>query len=128
MLAIGRGLASSPKLLMLDEPSLGMAPAVGDFIFGRLVEIRRAAALTILLVEQRVAEALEFADHAYVLEAGRVTTGSGRPTSACDAAPSFVSRRGSAPRHRNANTGKWADRLVDTRGPWRYVSTHLHPG
>ena len=72
MLAIGRGLASSPKLLMLDEPSMGLAPAVADFIFERLIEIRRQSKLTILLVEQRVAEALETADHGYVLEAGRV--------------------------------------------------------
>ena len=72
MLAIGRGLASSPKLLMLDEPSMGLAPATADFIFERLIEIRRQSNLTILLVEQRVAEALESADHGYVLEAGRV--------------------------------------------------------
>jgi branched-chain amino acid transport system ATP-binding protein len=72
MLAIGRGLASSPKLLMLDEPSMGLAPAVADFIFERLIDIRRQSKLTILLVEQRVAEALESADHGYVLEAGRV--------------------------------------------------------
>jgi branched-chain amino acid transport system ATP-binding protein len=72
MLAIGRGLASSPKLLMLDEPSMGLAPATADLIFDRLIEIRRQTGLTILLVEQRVAEALESADHGYVLEAGRV--------------------------------------------------------
>jgi branched-chain amino acid transport system ATP-binding protein len=72
MLAIGRGLASSPKLLMLDEPSMGLAPTIADFIFERLMEIRRASKLTILLVEQRVAEALESADHGYVLETGRV--------------------------------------------------------
>ena len=72
MLAIGRGLASSPKLLMLDEPSMGLAPAIADFIFEKLMEIRSEAELTILLVEQRVAEALESADHGYVLEAGRV--------------------------------------------------------
>jgi branched-chain amino acid transport system ATP-binding protein len=72
MLAIGRGLASSPKLLMLDEPSMGLAPAIADLIFERLLEIRRATGLTILLVEQRVAEALQFADHGYVLETGRV--------------------------------------------------------
>jgi branched-chain amino acid transport system ATP-binding protein len=72
MLAIGRGLASSPKLLMLDEPSMGLAPTIADFIFERLIEIRRQTKLTILLVEQRVAEALESADHGYVLEAGRV--------------------------------------------------------
>jgi branched-chain amino acid transport system ATP-binding protein len=72
MLAIGRGLASSPKLLMLDEPSMGLAPGLADFIFERLIEIRRQSNLTILLVEQRVAEALESADHGYVLETGRV--------------------------------------------------------
>src|SRR5215207_4288630 len=72
MLAIGRGLASSPKLLMLDEPSMGLAPTIADFIFDRLIEIRRQSRLTILLVEQRVAEALESSDHGYVLEAGRV--------------------------------------------------------
>ena len=72
MLAIGRGLASSPKLLMLDEPSMGLAPAIADFIFDKLIEIREQTKLTILLVEQRVAEALESADHGYVLEAGRV--------------------------------------------------------
>ncbi|WP_407154678.1 ABC transporter ATP-binding protein [Bradyrhizobium sp. STM 3557] len=72
MLAIGRGLASSPKLLMLDEPSMGLAPSTADFIFERLIEIRRQSGLAMLLVEQRVAEALETADHGYVLEAGRV--------------------------------------------------------
>ncbi|MBR0840964.1 ABC transporter ATP-binding protein [Bradyrhizobium liaoningense] len=72
MLAIGRGLASSPKLLMLDEPSMGLAPSTADFIFERLIEIRRQSGSTMLLVEQRVAEALESADHGYVLEAGHV--------------------------------------------------------
>jgi branched-chain amino acid transport system ATP-binding protein len=72
MVAVGRGLASSPKLLMLDEPSMGLAPTIADFIFEKLLEIRRQTRLTILLVEQRVAEALESADHGYVLEAGRV--------------------------------------------------------
>jgi len=72
MLAIGRGLASSPRLLMLDEPSMGLSPAIADFIFERLLDIRKSADLTILLVEQRVAEALQFADRGYVLEAGRV--------------------------------------------------------
>jgi branched-chain amino acid transport system ATP-binding protein len=72
MVAIGRGMASSPRLLMLDEPSMGLSPAVADFIFERLIDIRREANLTILLVEQRVAEALQYADHGYVLETGRV--------------------------------------------------------
>jgi branched-chain amino acid transport system ATP-binding protein len=84
MLAIGRGLASSPKLLMLDEPSMGLAPAVADYIFERLLDIRRHSSLTILLVEQRVAEALEFADHGYVLEAGRVVLKGGTGTLRAD--------------------------------------------
>jgi branched-chain amino acid transport system ATP-binding protein len=57
---------------MLDEPSMGLAPTIADFVFERLMEIRKDAELTILLVEQRVAEALESADHGYVLETGRV--------------------------------------------------------
>ena len=72
MLAVGRGLASSPKLLMLDEPSMGLSPVMADFIFERLIEIRRQTQVTVLLVEQRVAEAIESADYGYVLEAGRV--------------------------------------------------------
>lgn len=72
MLAIGRGLASSPRLLMLDEPSMGLAPTIADQIFERIEGIHREAKLTILLVEQRVAEALESCDRGYVLESGRV--------------------------------------------------------
>jgi branched-chain amino acid transport system ATP-binding protein len=72
MLAIGRGLASAPDLLMLDEPSMGLAPTIVDAIFERIHLIHRNG-LTILLVEQRVAEALETCDHGYVLETGRVS-------------------------------------------------------
>lgn len=72
MLAIARGLASSPKLLMLDEPSMGLAPAIADEIFERIVDIHQQDGQSILLVEQRVAEALHFADRGYVLESGRV--------------------------------------------------------
>ena len=72
MLAIARGLASSPKLLMLDEPSMGLAPSTADEIFERIVSIHQESGLTVLLVEQRVAEALHFASRGYVLEAGRV--------------------------------------------------------
>jgi branched-chain amino acid transport system ATP-binding protein len=70
MLAVGRALMSDPKLLMLDEPSLGLAPAIVESMyetFGRL----HKAGLTILLAEQSVELALEFADHAYVLQVGR---------------------------------------------------------
>jgi branched-chain amino acid transport system ATP-binding protein len=80
MLAIGRGLASSPELLMLDEPSMGLAPAIADEIFERIVTIREAQHLSILLVEQRVAEALHFADRGYVLETGRVILDGDRET------------------------------------------------
>ncbi|MFL5255308.1 MAG: ABC transporter ATP-binding protein [Rhodopila sp.] len=72
MVAIGRGLACAPKLLMLDEPSMGLAPTVADTIFERVSQIHREDGMTILLVEQRVAEALELADHGYVLETGHM--------------------------------------------------------
>jgi len=72
MLAIGRGIASMPRLLMLDEPSMGLAPAVADAIFERITELHREDGLTILLVEQRVAEAVQSCDFGYVLETGRV--------------------------------------------------------
>jgi branched-chain amino acid transport system ATP-binding protein len=71
MLAIGRGIASSPRLLMLDEPSMGLAPMVADLIFERIAELHREG-LAILLVEQRVAEAVQSCDFGYVLETGRV--------------------------------------------------------
>jgi len=72
MVAIGRGLACAPKLLMLDEPSMGLAPAVAETIFERVSQIHREDGLTVLLVEQRVAEALELSDHGYVLETGHM--------------------------------------------------------
>ncbi len=72
MLAIGRGIASSPKLLMLDEPSLGLAPTVADAIFEGIEQIHRERGITVLLVEQRVAEAIESCDRGYVLQSGRV--------------------------------------------------------
>jgi len=71
MVAIGRGLACAPKLLLLDEPSMGLAPSVADMIFECIEEIHRDG-VTTLLVEQRVVEALETCDVGYVLETGRV--------------------------------------------------------
>ena len=72
MLAIGRGIASSPRLLLLDEPSMGLAPTVADLIFDRIAALNREDRITLLLVEQRVAEALESCDYGYVLETGQV--------------------------------------------------------
>jgi branched-chain amino acid transport system ATP-binding protein len=72
MLAMGRGLASSPRLLLLDEPSMGLAPVLADLIFGRIEQIHRQSGVTVLLVEQRVAEALGSCDYGYVLESGHL--------------------------------------------------------
>ncbi|HEY6103012.1 MAG TPA: ABC transporter ATP-binding protein [bacterium] len=78
MLAIGRALMSDPDLLMLDEPSLGLAPIVVRDVFSVIAQIR-SRGVTVLLVEQNVAQALAVADHAYVLENGRITLqGSGK--------------------------------------------------
>jgi branched-chain amino acid transport system ATP-binding protein len=85
MLAIGRGLASAPELLMLDEPSMGLAPAVVDVIFERIQQVHRERGLTILLVEQRVAEALEACDRGYVLETGKVVLEGSHDTLMSDA-------------------------------------------
>ena len=71
MLAIGRALMTQPKLLMLDEPSLGLAPLIVREIF-RIIETLREAGTSILLVEQNARAALEVADHGYVLETGAI--------------------------------------------------------
>lgn len=72
MLAMSRALMSHPKLLMLDEPSMGLAPILVDQIFDIIKELH-AAGTTILLVEQNASKALEIADRAYVLETGNIT-------------------------------------------------------
>jgi branched-chain amino acid transport system ATP-binding protein len=72
MLAIARALLSKPKFLMLDEPSLGIAPLLVKSIFEKIVEINRTTGLTILLVEQNANLALEVSSYAYVLETGKV--------------------------------------------------------
>ena len=77
MLAIARGLLASPRLLLLDEPSLGLAPQMVDEVFSAIEEIHKEGT-TILLVEQNALRALEIADRAYVLETGQIRlTGTG---------------------------------------------------
>jgi branched-chain amino acid transport system ATP-binding protein len=71
MLALGRGLMSNPKLMLLDEMSLGLAPIVINNVYKALREIRERG-ITILLVEQNVRRSLDEADRAYIMEAGRV--------------------------------------------------------
>jgi branched-chain amino acid transport system ATP-binding protein len=73
MLAIVRALLSKPKLLLLDEPSLGLAPKMTDFVFDMLMRLREEG-LTVLLVEQKARQALKIADRAYLMETGRIVT------------------------------------------------------
>ncbi|TAM88403.1 ABC transporter ATP-binding protein [bacterium] len=72
MLAIARGLLAKPRLLLLDEPSMGLAPKLVDAIFSIIAEVR-ASGTAVLLVEQNARKALALADRAYVLERGRIT-------------------------------------------------------
>ncbi|MDP9253978.1 MAG: ABC transporter ATP-binding protein [Verrucomicrobiota bacterium] len=72
MLAIGRALMSKPRCLMLDEPSLGIAPILVKTIFQKIVEINKSLGMTILLVEQNANIALEVSNYGYVLETGRI--------------------------------------------------------
>ena len=71
MLAMGRALMSKPKFLMLDEPSLGIAPLLVKTIFKKIVEINQQQGITILLVEQNANLALEVSRYGYVLETGK---------------------------------------------------------
>ncbi len=81
MLAIGRGLMASPELVLLDEPTLGLAPVMVKALFTAIEELRRQH-YTVLLAEQDVQRTLEVADHAYVIETGQVVlSGSGRELS-----------------------------------------------
>jgi len=73
MLAIGRALMSRPSLLMLDEPSLGLAPIVIEQVFDKILELNKRTGLGVLLVEQNSAMALEIASRAFVLETGAIT-------------------------------------------------------
>jgi len=72
MLAIGRGIMSKPKLLILDEPSMGLAPLLVKEIFEIVKKVNRESKITVLLVEQNANMALKIADRAYVIETGKV--------------------------------------------------------
>ncbi|MCE5208582.1 MAG: ABC transporter ATP-binding protein [Chloroflexi bacterium] len=72
MLAIARALMSSPRMLLLDEPSLGLAPMMVDLVIDTIVRLNNSSGLTILLVEQNAAIALEISHHAFVLETGEI--------------------------------------------------------
>ena len=85
MLAMSRALMSHPKLMMLDEPSMGLAPILVDQIFDIIKELHKAGT-TILLVEQNARKALQIADRAYVLETGKITlSGTGTELASSDA-------------------------------------------
>jgi len=85
MLALGRAMMAGPRLLLLDEPSMGLAPIVVEQIFATLADLRRAGT-TILIVEQNASAALELADEAYVLETGLITAQGPAPLIARDPA------------------------------------------
>ena len=72
MLAIGRALMAKPRMLLLDEPGMGLAPALSQMIFRHVAELRDTFGLTVLLVEQNAKSALKIADRGYVLETGRI--------------------------------------------------------
>ena len=72
MLAVGRALMLKPRVMLLDEPSLGLAPVIIDSLFEALRQINREMGMAMLIVEQNANLALEIADHAYVLETGSI--------------------------------------------------------
>lgn len=83
MLAIGRALLAKPRLLLMDEPSLGLSPNFVEFVFDTIHELREKDGYTILLVEQNANQALGVADRGYVLETGRIVL-EGESQALCD--------------------------------------------
>jgi branched-chain amino acid transport system ATP-binding protein len=84
MLAISRALMSSPRLLLLDEPSFGLAPRVVHEIFGIFTELKAHTGISILLVEQNAGLALDLADTVYLLEQGRIAMAGSSTLIRCD--------------------------------------------
>jgi branched-chain amino acid transport system ATP-binding protein len=84
MLAVGRALMLRPRLMLLDEPSFGLAPLVVEELFGILREVNRDTGVAMLIVEQNAALALEFAEYAYLLETGRIVMNGPAATIAAD--------------------------------------------
>ncbi|KOF54731.1 MULTISPECIES: ABC transporter ATP-binding protein [unclassified Achromobacter] len=85
MLAIGRALMSGPRLLLIDEPSLGLSPLLVEQVFDALAALNRESGLSVLLVEQNMAQALEVASRAYVMQSGRIAlSGSAAELAASD--------------------------------------------
>lgn len=78
MLAVARGIMAMPRLLMLDEPSLGLSPMLANLIFDTIKDIRQRLGVSICLVEQRALEAIELCDRGYILDCGRITLESDR--------------------------------------------------
>ena len=106
MLVIGRALMSSPQVILLDEPSLGLAPMLVEEIFEIVQRLNRQEKLTVLLVEQNATLALTIADHGYVMENGRIVLeGSGRQR--CARTPTSRSSTSASPRSAPASrTGR----------------------
>jgi len=111
MLAISRALMSRPRLMLLDEPSLGLSPKLVKEIFGIIVRINRERGVTILLVEQNANMALQVADFGYVLEVGRIVmAGSSERLLQSDDIKEFylgIKEQGTRGRHRWKRRKTW---------------------
>jgi branched-chain amino acid transport system ATP-binding protein len=116
MLAIGRALVAAPKLIMLDEPSLGLSPRLTNEVFAHIAELNRARGLTMLLVEQSTHRALALADRAYVFELGRMVC-AGTPTEILADGRLVDAYLGRGPQGRRLTAG--ARREAESLDDWR---------